>query len=253
MARKCLLAETILLNRTYRFYRLTLTKILIPSVTLAAIIECTVSLSTAVALSLPTPEIEITSHRDGEPVPIAIDIEGRSKNLQPDQEIWIVVVPPTALYYPQDGPAIRLRGDRWRAPTSYVGVADDADKKFNVLAVVAMSKDAQDIFRDYVNGCIDKGCPPALEKLPNGTIIGDQITVTRFGEGSFLIRLWRGAKDVIAFSTNAITLIAGIVTILAFVGIRWTIKRRRQGLEGESIESIKRSVSNAEADDQTDK
>jgi hypothetical protein len=116
-----------------------------------------------------------------------------------------------------------------------------------------MSKDAQDSFRDYVNGCTDKGCPPAFEKLPKDTIIGDQITVTRFGEGSFLIRLWRGAKNVIDFFTNAVGLIAGIVTILAFLGIRWTIKRRRQNADGEGIESVTRNAPNAEIDDQTDR
>jgi len=104
--------------------------------------------------------------------------------------------------------------------------------RFEILAVIAMTDEAREVFRGYIKGCTPKGCPSALEKLPAGAIKGDEITVVR-GEGSGWTRLWRLVRGAINLLVLVVGLIASIVTVLAFLGIRSNIRRRRYARDGE--------------------
>lgn len=127
-----------------------------------------------------SPEAAITYPDDGATVEIREMVRGTSQNIPERQVIWIVVYSQVAgRYYPQNYPAdVQANGD-WSS-LAFIGIKEDSGKKFkfDIIAVLADEK-AQDTFNDYLIQAKDKEKWEGLERLPEGALIYDRITVTR--------------------------------------------------------------------------
>ncbi len=127
----------------------------------------------------PTTEVEITYPSDGANVEIREMARGTSQKIPEGQAIWIVVYTHVVdRYYPRDNHAdVQANGD-WASSLTYIGIEEDVNKKFDIIAVLA-DKRAQDAFNAYLKQSEDTETWPGLKRLPEGATIYDRITVTR--------------------------------------------------------------------------
>ena len=127
----------------------------------------------------PRPKVEITYPSDGANVEIREMGRGTSQKIPEGQAIWIVVYTHVVdRYYPRDNPAdVQANGD-WTSSLTYIGIEEDVNKKFDIIAVLA-DKMAQDAFNAYIEQAKDTKKWTGLGKLIEGTTIYDRITVTR--------------------------------------------------------------------------
>jgi len=126
----------------------------------------------------PPPDVNISYPSGGDRVIVQQVIRGTSFNIPEDQVIWIVIYPQEVVrYYPQDNPAdIQANGD-WTS-SSYIGIAADAGKTFDIIAVLA-NMEAQDVFNDYLEECKEQQSWPGLERLPEGAVLYERINLIR--------------------------------------------------------------------------
>jgi len=126
----------------------------------------------------PTTEVKITYPYDDASVEIREMIRGTSQSIPEGQVVWIIVYPQiTGRYYPQNALTdIQANGD-WSSP-ALIGIEEDVGKKFDIIVVLA-NKEAQESLNAYLAQFEDKKTWPGLEKLPNGAVIYDRITITR--------------------------------------------------------------------------
>jgi len=122
--------------------------------------------------------VKITSPHDGATVEISEMVRGSSQNIPEGDVIWVVVYPHiVGNYYPQNDPNdIQTNGD-WASLVS-IGIEEDIGRKFDILAVL-LDEAGQDAFSDYLVQAEGKKTWPGLERLPEGTVICDRITVIR--------------------------------------------------------------------------
>lgn len=125
--------------------------------------------------STPTPEVKITYPYDGATVEIREMIRGTSQRIPKGQVIWVAAY--LDRYHPQNYPAdVQANGD-WSS-LAFIGIEEDIGKKFDIIAVLA-DKKAQDTFNAYLIQARDTKTWSGLERLPEGALIYDRITVTR--------------------------------------------------------------------------
>lgn len=128
--------------------------------------------------SSPSTEITITYPSNLSRVEQTETVRGSVQGLLRGQKIWsIVFVQEVARYYPQNQPANLEASNKWSSLV-YIGVPNDTDKKFDILAVV-VDVNAQDAFNTYLSEAKDKSDWIGMESLPEGAMIYDRITVTR--------------------------------------------------------------------------
>ena len=122
--------------------------------------------------------VRITYPSDGATVEIREIVRGTSQNIPKEQAIWVVIYPHEVnRYYPQDYPADIQANGYWSS-LAFFGSEKDTGKKFDVVVVLA-NKDAQDTFNAYLKKGKEEKSWPGLERLPEGAVIYDRITVTR--------------------------------------------------------------------------
>ena len=124
------------------------------------------------------PMVEINYPSDGATVEIREMIKGTSQNISNDQVIWVVIYPQVVGYYfPQNDPAeVQANGD-WSS-LAFIGTEKDTGIKFDIIAVL-VNKDAQDVFNEYFTQSESEKSWPGINKLPNGAVTYDRITITR--------------------------------------------------------------------------
>jgi len=89
----------------------------------------------------------------------------------------VVYVPAVGRYFPQDNPADVQADGEWSSKAT-IGIASNAGLQFDIRAVIA-DKDAQDSFQKYLAQAKAAGSWSGLDRLPQGAVIYDRITVTR--------------------------------------------------------------------------
>lgn len=126
----------------------------------------------------PAPSLKITYPCSGGRVQIKEIVKGTSQNIPKEYAIWIVIYShEVSRYHPQDYPAdVQANGD-WSS-SAFIGIGIDVGKKFDIIAVLA-GKEAQNAFNDYLEECKEKKSWPGLERLHEGAVIYDRITVIR--------------------------------------------------------------------------
>jgi len=128
--------------------------------------------------SKPPTEVEITYPNDGSIVEIKEIIKGTSQRVTKEHTIWVVVYSHAVdRYYPQSNPAEVQANGKWFS-SSYIGIEEDVDKKFDIIAVV-VNKEAQDVFNAYLTQAEREKTYTGFEKLPDVSTIYDRIEVTR--------------------------------------------------------------------------
>ena len=122
--------------------------------------------------------VKITYPSDGSEVEGEVTVRGTSQNIPEGQVIWIVIyVHEVRRYFPQDLPAdVQANGD-WESPV-IIGIEEDIGKRFDII-VVLVDQEAQDEFNEYLEKWKGKYPSPGLERLPEGVVIYERITVTR--------------------------------------------------------------------------
>lgn len=122
--------------------------------------------------------VRITYPSDGSKVERKVTVRGTSQNIPEGQVIWVVIyVHEARRYFPQDLPAdVQVNGD-WVSPV-IIGIDEDVGKEFDIIVVLVDQK-AQDAFNDYLKDWGGKYPSPGLERLPEGALIYQRITVTR--------------------------------------------------------------------------
>ncbi len=127
--------------------------------------------------ALPT-MVRITYPSEGSEVERKVTVRGTSQNIPEGQVIWVVIyVHDVRRYFPQDLPAdVQVNGD-WVSPV-IIGIDEDLGKEFDIIVVLVDQK-AQDAFNDYLKDWGGKYPSPGLERLPEGALIYQRITVTR--------------------------------------------------------------------------
>jgi hypothetical protein len=124
------------------------------------------------------PELRITRPAEGAKVGIDEMIRGTSRNLPPGDSVWAVVfVPSAGRYYPQDRAADVQAGGGWNVPV-HLGVAGDAGRRFEVLAIAA-DPATRAAFRAYDAESARRRSWPGIERLPATAREFDRVAVTR--------------------------------------------------------------------------
>ncbi len=125
-----------------------------------------------------TPEVRITSPSNGGSASMQETIRGTSRALPRGDSIWVVLyIPSTARYYPQDRPADVQAGGGWNA-LAQLGGAQDAGRRFEVLAVAADAA-ARAEFHAYLDEGARRQSWEGLVRLPAGAREYDRVAVTR--------------------------------------------------------------------------
>jgi hypothetical protein len=126
----------------------------------------------------PSAMIRITYPSDGSEVERKVTVRGTSQNIPDGQVMWIVIyVHEARRYFPQDLPVdVQANGD-WISPV-IIGIDEDVGMRFDIIVVLVDEK-AQDAFNDYLKQWKGKDSSPGLERLPDGVVIYERITVTR--------------------------------------------------------------------------
>lgn len=125
-----------------------------------------------------TTEVKITEPTAGSPIELREVVKGTSRKIPAGQIIWVVIYSQAVgRYYPQNDPADVQANGAW-ASLCYLGVDQDAGKKFDIIVVLA-NKEAQDAFKAYLTKARDQKTWPGLEKIPDPGVIYDRVTVVR--------------------------------------------------------------------------
>jgi len=131
-----------------------------------------------VATPTPIPEVRITYPVGETVVDQTQTIRGTSRSIPAGAVIWVVVFSPdVGAYYPQDQPAA-LEADGVWSSTAYIGIDTDANKRFDILALVA-DRNIQDSFTAYLAESRAKGQWPGLRNLPAGDVPLSRVSVIR--------------------------------------------------------------------------
>lgn len=128
------------------------------------------------------PKVEITSPREGDSVPMAIEVRGDASSVPEGQEIWIFVrtEQPAVTYHPQTGAASIQSDGHWTSPEILIGVPEDAGRKyqFDIVAVLA-GPTARQTIGLYFDVADRTGSYPGFPALPRHTVELDRIGVVR--------------------------------------------------------------------------
>lgn len=129
----------------------------------------------------PEEVVSILEPSEASLVPQDILVTGILSEFPPYSNIWLIVVPPNNLFYPQwPPPTVYTVGDEttWEG-RALLGQPEEVGMQFSVFAVVA-DPQADKTLRDYVRRCEETGDWPGLPSLPPGAnVYYDLITVTR--------------------------------------------------------------------------
>jgi hypothetical protein len=145
------------------------------------VILCILIFGTIVDGNAKAAEIKITKPLDGDTVERFLSIEGTSKNFTDFQKMWAVVyIPSINRYFPMDKRTLgfNLLADGKWATQAIIGNPNESGKKFQLLAVIADEKANNEITL-YLDECNRKIIWPGIQKLPDGLMITDRISVVR--------------------------------------------------------------------------
>jgi hypothetical protein len=113
----------------------------------------------------PTTDVSITYPINQGRVDQTETVRGTIRELPDGQAVWVIVfAQDVGRYYPQNRPADIEAGNKWSS-ISYLGIAGDTGKRFDVLVVLA-NAEAQDAFNSYLADARDKSDWPGLEAIP---------------------------------------------------------------------------------------
>jgi hypothetical protein len=134
------------------------------------------------AYSADATEVKITNPQNGATIPQAsIDVEGTSEGVSAGQALWIMVYPHGVnRYYPQDKrdlPIVMMANGDWSGQ-AIVGSDTDSGLEFKLFAVLA-DENANKAIIDYLDECKASESWPGMEKLPEGAMPYDKVSVTR--------------------------------------------------------------------------
>lgn len=105
-------------------------------------------------------------------------IKGTSQALPAGTAIWVFVfIPHVGRYYPQNNPVDMQVNGEWSS-VAFIGQETDAGMKADIVAVVA-DKSAQQAIFSYLQNARDTQNFAGLERIPEGALIYDRITVER--------------------------------------------------------------------------
>ena len=124
--------------------------------------------------------VEIIEPKNGAYTRHELPVEGVYADLPEGVDLWMVTVPETLQnYHPQGVPATLDDGD-WRA-MAYVGNArPNADPGARVkLLVVGATKEAGEVFRNYIADSVNRQQWLGMGRLPPGTEVITEIEVVR--------------------------------------------------------------------------
>lgn len=122
--------------------------------------------------------VSIVRPTDGEKVEQTATVNGKSQLLPENHAIWLVVyLPVTGRYYPQNFPADIQANGEWSA-TAYIGQANESGLDADIIAVAA-DQSGQAAFNAYLSEARNKNDFPGLERLPEGAVIYDRVSVER--------------------------------------------------------------------------
>lgn len=122
------------------------------------------------------PTVKITSPKNGESIDRLVTVQGTAQNLSSDQTLW-VFIGQSSRYYPMANPVVVRTGGGWSCD-SYVGGEKDAEKQFDIYAVLADSAAEAEI-NAYNTQAKNSGDYSGMTSLPEGATVGDKITITR--------------------------------------------------------------------------
>jgi hypothetical protein len=126
-------------------------------------------------------EVKIISPGNGTIVTKNIELKGMVKANPAGQALWIFVSPLYVnRYYPQDKRdfPIAMKANQFWSTKAVIGSDTDNGLQFSIFAVVTDEKANKEIL-DYLDKFKTSASWPGLEKLPDGAVIYDKITVTR--------------------------------------------------------------------------
>jgi hypothetical protein len=122
--------------------------------------------------------LTITHPAAGAEVSLREEVGGTYENLPDGQVVWVVIFSHTSgRYYPQNDPALLQQNGRWDS-LAYFGVEADHDQAFDALAVLADER-GQAAIMAYLAGARDRNNWPGFDRLPDGVLTHDRVTVTR--------------------------------------------------------------------------
>lgn len=126
-------------------------------------------------------EVKITNPSNGATVSQSIDVEGTSKDIPAGASLWIMVYPHGVnRCYPQDNrdfPIVVMANGDW-STRAVIGSDIDSGLEFKIFAVLA-DENANKAIIDYLDKCKANGSWPGMEKLPDGAMPYDKVSVTR--------------------------------------------------------------------------
>jgi hypothetical protein len=142
---------------------------------------CLLLISMGMVSSIDATKVEITNPQNEATISKSIDIEGTSKDISVGQDLWIMIYPHGAnRYYPQDKhdlPIVTMANGDWSAQAN-IGSDADSGLEFKIFAVLADEK-ANKAIIDYLDQCKLNGSWLGMEKLPDGAMLYDEVSVTR--------------------------------------------------------------------------
>jgi hypothetical protein len=133
--------------------------------------------STSTTTTTLPPRADITSLRPGQRVPTTFSVEGTYSNLGEGHEIWLLVIPQGIGYFPQNGPAVKVEGNRWI--NQPINLGGPSGTRFRVQVVIVTTDEVKRQFREFVDVCRQGGCPDALQELPKGVVRGEAVAVAK--------------------------------------------------------------------------